>query len=405
MADSPVLDESEEFIPMPLPGGVVRQEEADELTPVPFQFSDIRALAAKILKRAQEQAQQKLEAARTQIAALEKEAQDKAYQEGLAKGEKAGFTKGETEGKAASAAEIKKAVEAERSSFQKNTAPVATMLEQLANAINEQRQIIIAQAEGDLLLLAIDLAKRLVGRELSLDREAIRPIANEAIGLVTDRSSILVRVNPDDLKVMEDDLPSLKNYFPDLGAVHLEADPSVERGGIIAATREAEVDMRLATRLAAFEEAILGFSGKDAEAPWDRVDPAEAERQLAAIEAAKAAARQASPFSLPGAAVDAIDSEHPLKQPYEHDSVIDPEATPDAVPPVEQAVSAEDAAPAEKAPAPAPESQSAEPHAEQPEESAEAGGEPHPDAGTAAPTEQAHEPPPADASAQQGDSP
>lgn len=271
MPDSPVPDDSGEFVPMPLPGGVVRRAEADELTPVPFQFSDIRALAAKILRRAQEQAQQKLDAARAQIAALEKEAQDKAHREGFAKGEKAGFAKGETEGKAAGAEEVKKAVEAERDSFRQNAAPVAGMLEELANAMNEQRRSLVAQAEADLLLLSIDLAKRLVGRELSIDPDAIRPIASEAIGLVADRSSLLVRVNPADLRTMEEDMPGLKNRFPDIGAVRLEADPSLERGDVVAATRETEVDMRLATRLAAFEEAILGYSG--AEAPWNKPGP------------------------------------------------------------------------------------------------------------------------------------
>lgn len=298
MPDSPVVNDSDDFTPMPLPGGVVHRDDAEELTPIPFQFSDIRALAARILKRAQEQAQQKLEAARTQIAALEKEAQDKAYKEAFPKGEKDGFAKGEAEGRAAGKAEVEKAVAAEKTAFRQNTGPVTAMLEQLALAINEQRQALIAQAEADLLLLAMDLAKRLVGHELSVDMNAIRPLAHEAISLVTDRSSLVMRVNPDDLKVMEEELPNLKIAFPDLGAVHLEADVAVERGGLVVTTREAEVDMRLAIRLAAFEEAILGFSGKEAEAPWNGIDPAEAERELAAVEAAKAAARQASHFEL-----------------------------------------------------------------------------------------------------------
>ncbi len=236
---------------MPLPGGV-------DLTPVPFQFSDIRALAARILKRAQEQAQQKLDAARSQIADMEKEAQKKAYDESFPKGQQEGFKKGEAEGKAAAQAQIKEAVMAERQAFQGNVTPVTTMLQDLANIINEHRQSIITQAESDLLLLSVDIAKRLVGRELSVDKEVIRPIAIEAISLVTERSNILVRVNPDDLAVMEDEVPNLQLIFPDLGLVKVEADETVERGGLMAVTRENEVDMRLSTRLASIEDAILG---------------------------------------------------------------------------------------------------------------------------------------------------
>ena len=299
MPESPVFNDSDEFTSMPLPTGVVSAEEASELTPIPFQFSDIQALAARILKRAQEQAQQKLEAARKQIAALEKEAEAKAYKEAFPKGEKEGFAKGEADGKAAGKAEVDKAVATEKSAFRQNTGPVVSVLEQLAVSINQERHSIVAQAEADLLLLAMDIAKRLIGRELTLDADAIRPLANEAIGLVTDRSNLILRINPGDIRVLEEELPNLRTAFPDLGPLKLEPDAAIERGGLIVASREAEVDMRLAIRLAAFEEAILGYSGKDAEAPWNGRDPEEAAQELAAIEAARAAANEASHFALP----------------------------------------------------------------------------------------------------------
>lgn len=278
MPESRVINDSDEFRPMPLPGaGVVSGEEADKLTPIPFQFSDIRALAARILKRAQEQAEQKLAAARAQIAQMEKTAHDKAYKEAFPKGEQAGFAKGEKDGKASGEAEVKKKLDGEMTAFRKKTEPVGQMLGELMQSISEHRQALVAQAEADLLLLSVDIAKRIVARELSFDPEAIRPIAVEAVGLATERGNLWMRVNPEDLAVMEKELPGLKAIFPDLGAVRLEADPAIERGGLVAATRESEVDMRLATRLAAFEEAILGFSGKEAAAPWGAPGPKTAE--------------------------------------------------------------------------------------------------------------------------------
>ena len=273
MPETPAADDANAFHPMPLPGNVVAREAAEELTPVPFQFSDIRALAAKILKRAQEQAEQKLAAARSQIAALEKETQNKAYQEGMAKGEKAGFAKGEKEGRAAGEAAAKQALADEMDAFRRQNAPAAAALKEIVSAVQDSRQALMAQAEGDLLLLSLDLARRIVCRELALDPEAIRPVAGEAISLVADRSRMRVRVNPEDLEAMAGALPDFKTLFPDLGEVSVEGDPAVERGGIVVATREAEVDMKLATRFAAFEEAILGYSGREAAAPWSRAAP------------------------------------------------------------------------------------------------------------------------------------
>lgn len=320
MADSPVINDSDDFVPMPTPDQVVEGDGARRLEPLPFEFSDIRALAQRILKRAQEQGMQKLEAARKQIGAMEKTAYDKGYADGFAKGQPDGFAKGETEGMTSSETKIAAAVESEKESLRQNAQPVTAILEQLAAVLQENRQQLVAQAEADLLLLALDIAKRLVGHELSVDPEAIRPLAVEAIGLVTDRSAVTVRVNPEDDRVMHDIIPELKTMFPDLGPVKIEADPSIERGGMMAATREAEVDIRLATRLAAFEEAILGFSGDAAVAPWSAIPP----------EAIKEYKRQnqESPYALPPAGEPEAEAEPDAPRP----DILPTEAPADAAP-------------------------------------------------------------------------
>ncbi len=306
-ADSSVVTDSpEEFVPLSpprtavmlptAPGGVIHmapKQDPVRLDSVPFEFADIRALAQRILKRAQEQGQAKIESARKQVAAMEKEASDKAYKEAFPKGQEEGYAKGLKEGAAESEKKIQAAIAAEKESLRQNAAPTSGVLQQIIDALNASRQQLMAQAEGDLLLLALDLAKRLVGHELSVDPESVRPLAVECIGLVTDRTSITVRANPEDCRVLEEVVPELKTMFTDMGALHVVPDASIERGGIVAATREAEVDMQLATRLSAFEEVILGFSGEDAVAPWSRI-PEEA------IAAAKAANAE-SPYSLPPA--------------------------------------------------------------------------------------------------------
>ncbi|MCC8190870.1 MAG: hypothetical protein LIP77_09610, partial [Planctomycetes bacterium] len=277
MPDSPVLDNTHEFTPMPTPDQVLAGDAGRRLDPIPFEFSDIRALAQRILKRAQEQGQQKIEAARKQVAAMEKQAHDQAYAEALPKAQAEGFAKGEKEGLAAAEKKIAAAIEGEKQALRQSVEPVTGILRQLAHIIHDNRQQLMAQAEGDLLLLSLDIAKRLVGHELSIDPEAIRPLAIEAIGLVTDRSAITARVHPEDFRVMNDILPDLQAIFPDLGPVRVEADAGIERGGLVASTREAEVDLRLATRFAAFEEAILGYSGETAIAPWTSLPSGTAE--------------------------------------------------------------------------------------------------------------------------------
>ncbi len=283
MDDSPVINDSEDFVPLApprtaitlptAPGGVIHaipDEPPAKLDSVPFEFADIRALAQRILKRAQEQGQAKIDGARKQVAAMEKEAADKAYQEAFPKGQEEGYAKGLKDGQAEADKKIQEAVAAEKEALRKKAAPLTTALQQIIDAVSESRQALLAQAEGDLLLLALDLAKRLVGHELSVDPEAVRPLAVECIGLVTDRTGITVRANPEDCEVLQDLIPELKSLFTDIGSLHIVPDASVERGGVIASTREAEVDMQLATRLSAFEEVIPPPSLPGAPSPKPR---------------------------------------------------------------------------------------------------------------------------------------
>ncbi|MCD7897252.1 MAG: hypothetical protein LUG50_11355 [Planctomycetaceae bacterium] len=330
---------------MPTPDRVIHMHDPKRLDTVPFEFADIRALAQRILKRAQEQGIAKIEAARKQVAEMEKAASDKAYKEAYPKGHEEGFAKGEKEGAAKAEEKIQAAIKAEQESLRTNAAPVAETMKAAVEAMNAAKEQLLQQAEGDLLLLALDLAKRLVGTELRINPEAIRPIAVECIGLVTDRADITVRVNPEDYRIMEDFYPDLKVMFPDLGPIRVVPDENVDRGGIIAATRESEVDMQLATRLAAFEEVILGFSEEEATAPWSAIPPE-------AIAQAKAASQESS-FSLydddgePGEAPppgeynpDQFDEYHP-----ENSDLPDAHPTTDAGPPDAAAASDDGAAP------------------------------------------------------------
>lgn len=302
------------FVPMPLPGAFVPADaEAKTPDPIVFQFNDIQALAKKILDRAIQQGQQKIDAAAKLAAQTEKAAFDKGYKEGVEKAQKEGFDKGQKSGMADADKKIQAAIASEQESLRQQASPVVTMLQDLLGLLQASHQELAARAEADLLLLSVDLARRIIRRELSFDPEAIRPIATEAISLVTQRSSIQARVNPVDYAVMEQLVPDLKTLFPDLGAVQIVQDQTINHGDIHVSTRETEIDMRIATALEQFEKAILGYSGPDAQAPWSQIPP----------EALHAAQQEAAPQPEPPA--DTQPPADPDPQPQE--PMPEPQAT------------------------------------------------------------------------------
>ena len=249
-------------------GNLIPADRALEASPVAFNFDDIRAMAAALLRKTRVACDKMLSDARKQVAAMEK----KAHDEGFAAGRLEGAAKGEAEGRAKGAAEeesrIHAAVEEERAAFRAQWAPASESLSAFMAEAEAWRARLTGQAEADLLRLSMDIARRIVLTELSVRPEAAAGILREAMALATRRTDVEVSVHPGDLALLEAEIPALRAVFPDLGAIRLAADPSLARGGVAARTREGEVDLRLATRLAAFERALLGVSGPEAAAPW-----------------------------------------------------------------------------------------------------------------------------------------
>ena len=219
----------------------------DRQSLIAFNVPDLKALAAKILRRANEVAQQKIQAAQQAVAQMEKKALDDAAAKGYAEGVK----RGESEGRAAGE-------KAAREEFQKNTAAVAGALQNALRDMAEKKIALQAEAEADLLRLAVEVARRIVRREVEVDARFAVPIVSEAIALTNNRSDLIVRINPADERVVKEELPGLRVLFNDMGRVELRADSGIEPGGAVVMSREGEVDMRLARQFRALELALVG---------------------------------------------------------------------------------------------------------------------------------------------------
>lgn len=229
---------------------IIEQENVEQLfggSLVAFQTSDLKALAAKILRRANEVAQQKIAAAAQTAAAQEK----KAYDTGLAKGTADGEKKGEAAGRAAGE-------KTARDEFAKSVTGVSAALKTCVDELNRRKMQLQADAEADMLHLAVAIAQRIVRQEMSVNPEAILPVVREAVSLCNNRSDLTLRLNPADIEVVEKEIPALQGVFTDLGRVDIVGDANIERGGALLQNRSSAVDLRLAQQFAALERALAG---------------------------------------------------------------------------------------------------------------------------------------------------
>lgn len=229
------------------PRNFIPQEDASEIEAIPFQFSDVRALASKILRRATEEAEKKIEMARNECTRLEQEAQQKGWEEGRRQGRAEGMEEGRAIGEAAA-----------RTEFQTKVASVVEALTKILTELQERRLALQAQAEADLLRLALAIAKRILRREIALDPRAVVPILREAIALANRRQDLILHLHPQDLHVVEEELPQLRSLFSDLAGITLYPDPAIERGGVLLVGQEGEIDIRIEEQIRAIEAVLVG---------------------------------------------------------------------------------------------------------------------------------------------------
>lgn len=127
--------------------------------------------------------------------------------------------------------------------------------QQLADRLAALLLGVVAETEGfvrgledDVVELALAVAEKVIAREVRLDRAVVVDVTRAALAEVVDATELRIRVNPDDLPLLE---PRWQEMLP-RGTVQqseLCADDLVERGGVVVETKIGYVDGQLKTRL------------------------------------------------------------------------------------------------------------------------------------------------------------
>lgn len=132
-------------------------------------------------------------------------------------------------------------------------------MEELAKARAEYGKL-RGRAEQDMVTLAFQIARRIIGHAIEVHPEVVRDIIGEALVTARGRRQIEVRVHPDDQEMVE---AERQRYARELDGVpvYFEADAALERGDCVIETESGRIDARLETQLEVLREALL--SGVD----------------------------------------------------------------------------------------------------------------------------------------------
>jgi flagellar assembly protein FliH len=173
--------------------------------------------------------------AQARLAALEREAFAKGYEQGERAGAEAGAKRAEA------------------------------MLRRLAQTLDELadvRRDMIRQTERQMVQLAMAIAKRVVRREVAIDRDLTLTMARVALDRLGDSTAVTIHLHPDDFESTAAGHASLQGG----SRVTVVADPGVSRGGCRVESDFGYVDGSVDAQFHELARALLVDEGQEAPA-------------------------------------------------------------------------------------------------------------------------------------------
>lgn len=214
-------------------------EEAERL------LADARRQAAEIGADAAARADEELERARAAAREIQQSAAVAAEQvraEAEQAGRAEGFARGEAEGMAHGHAEGLAKAEFE-------TVETIGRVTQLAESAAVDRRELLHAAEDEVVRLAVQIAEKVLQREVQMDRRLINHMAELALQYVAVGGQVRLRVNPADFNELSAYWHQRHGEVEVDRSYEIVTDAEIGRGGVVIETRAGRVDARLETQL------------------------------------------------------------------------------------------------------------------------------------------------------------
>ncbi len=139
-------------------------------------------------------------------------------------------------------------------------AKAAEVLNQLDSAIKDavsQREELLVQAKQKILELVIQISRKVTFDAVRADPELTLGIINVVIDSLVDRSRLKIKVNPEHLPIIEQNIDAFLKGSTTIKEIAIEADPRVRYGGCFIETPTGDIDARLESQFEVIEETIL----------------------------------------------------------------------------------------------------------------------------------------------------
>ncbi|MFQ5739163.1 MAG: FliH/SctL family protein [Acidobacteriota bacterium] len=148
----------------------------------------------------------------------------------------------------------------ERSGLEMANQKIESVLNRFSQSIEELAQLkrrAFVQVERDLVLLSVEIARKLVYREIRLDPIVMTAMVRVALEKLSRKGKVVIRVSPGDHKVLAERLRELVPEASEREVV-LKSDKELDRGDCLIESDYGTVDARIAEQFDRIEKGLLG---------------------------------------------------------------------------------------------------------------------------------------------------
>jgi flagellar assembly protein FliH len=142
-------------------------------------------------------------------------------------------------------------------------AQLIRIAQRIADESLAAREEFIALTTPQLLKLAVQIAEKIIRREVETDPAVVQRMVSEALQRAVGRRHLQVRVNPDDLETLQAVAPELHAALDGVQEFEIvpdrrSGDRRMERGGCVVETEGGIIDARIEAQLEEVQTRLMG---------------------------------------------------------------------------------------------------------------------------------------------------
>jgi len=138
------------------------------------------------------------------------------------------------------------------------------VLKRFEGAISDavgQRASMLEEAKQKILELVLQISKKVTFDALDIDREATVAMIEAVINNLVDRSRLRIKVHPDYLPLVEQNMDRFLSGSTSIKDLQFEADPRVRLGGCFIETPTGDIDARLESQFEVVADTLQSGGG------------------------------------------------------------------------------------------------------------------------------------------------